>query len=539
MMVKSRIFIEKHFGILNVICILLVLLFSVLWGVKKQGYYIDEYYVYTFANGTQVGIDINNGEWNDTSRFVDQLVSEGDENFNFQNTYRNVESGVHPPMYYFLVHFMSSVFSGVFNKWIGISVNILLLIPIIILVKKLAWRLSGENELITLITILLYGLSPVTVSMVILTRMYLLLSLWTLLYAYIHIRDLDRDKLSPRFLIPVFICGFFGFLTQYFFVVIMFFITFVYMFYLLVFCRRVKDSVLYGITALLSLVSTYFVWPISYYHIFMGHRGTGAFSQARDVHGIGSRLITQLSWLNKMVFSGLLPVFVIILIVGTYLLVIKCIRNKKDSQNLSIRMLTVSSRGMILLGIASLLDFVVLSQIALTEGGITCCRQIYTAYALFLVLIPSGVYKTFNAIKNKSRLLPVTLSILSVIAVICLGYLQKNVLFVYEDEMVETDYAREHPDAKVVMFHADNGNYDSRIQELIMYPKVFFANANDLSTAMDKTISESDELLVYMSTDIDNQEECFESVFKQNPKIDKADHLWDSSSGFFSAYLMH
>ena len=497
-----------------------------------------EYYLYTLANGTQLGVAIESGKWNDTTPYMSQLVSEGDENFRFGQMYEATASNVHPFLYYALVHFVSSIFTGIFSKWIGLSINILLLIPILIVVKKLAWKLSGENEIITLITMLLCGLSPATMSMTMLIRMYLLLSLWTLWYAYLHVMDLEREKLSvTKFLLPVFICGFCGFLTQYFFVVIMFFITFVYAFYLLVFCRRVKDAVIYGFTALFSLICTYFVWPVSYFHIFKGYRGKGAVSQLKDVAHLGKRLFSHLDYLNTMVFAGTLPVFAILLIAGTVLLLRRVRQLRKQSQKNILRSFSVSTRGIILLSIAAVLNFLILTQLGLLDG-ITCCRHTYTSYALFLVLLPSCTYKLLTSLMPARRQIASACTIAAFLAVLLLGYVEKNVLFLYEGEKVATTYAKEHPDAKVVMFQADNGMYDSRIQELIMYPQVYYISVNDLSTAEDETIANADELLVYMTTQTDDQEACFESIYRQNPKLTQADHLWDSNY-FFSVYLMH
>ena len=542
MLDRIKDFIKVHYDLLCSIAIFTVILVAFFFGFKKQGFYIDEYYVYTFANGTQLGMDIDVGEWNDTSRYVEQLVSTGEENFHFSRVYENVKLyGVHPILYYYLIHFVSSIFSGVFSKWIGISVNICVLIPILYLVKRITWRISGGNEAVTLITILLYGLSPATISMVILVRMYLLLSFWTMLYTYIHLENLESNVLSVRrFLVPVFICGFFGFLTQYFFVIVMFFITFVYAFYLLVFCRRIRDTLIYGLTALFSLVCTYFVWPISYYHIFMGYRGKGAIAQAMDFGSMGNRFLTHLEWLNKMVFGNLIILFIPLLIWGVIRILKRIIMLRKSGNNNAFLSLSVTTRAFVFLGISAILNYLVLTQVALMDGGITCCRQMYTAYAMFILLIPTGIFRLLEELpylQLKRLSFPLT-AVLTAVVIIS-GFLYGSVLFVYENERIATRYAEEHPDSKVVFFQNDDGNYDSRMQEVIMYPKVFFASINDLSSAEDDTIADADELLVYLSTAEDDPESCFDSIYAQNPKLKQADHLWDSGSGFFSVYLMH
>ena len=84
----------------------------------------------------------------------------------------------------------------------------------------------------------------------------------------------------------------------------------------------------------------------------------------------------------------------------------------------------------------------------------------------------------------------------------------------------------------------DDGMYDSRIQELLIYPRVYYVSVDDLSTAIDSEIASANELLVYIPVCTDKQEDCFDSIYNQNKKITQADHLWDSNM-FFSVYLMH
>ena len=524
------------YRLLNIVLMCGILLAAVAYGQKKQGYYIDEYYQYTLSNGTQLGIDIVPGKWNDTSRFKGQLVSEGEENFHYGQMYENTANDVHPFLSYMLIHFVSSVFSGVFSKWIGLSVNLILFIPVLLLTGGIAGKLSGNNETVTLLTVALFGLSPATISVVVLIRMYLLLALWTLLYVYIHISDLERDSLSiKKFLIPVFVCGFFGFLTQYFFVVIMFFVSFSYAFYLLVFRRRIRDTFIYGATALASLVCTLLVWRVSIYHIFKGYRGKGAFSQLTDASKWPDRFATHLKYLNTMVFGGTMLLFVIVLLVGLILLVKKCrmIHYKKEMPVMDA--LSIPTKGFIMVFISSLLSFLVLTQIALIDG-ITCIRQYYIAYALFLILIPIGSYRTIKAVTGSEKT-PTIMTLIFVCGILILGHCQKNVLYLYEEEKAAKEYAADNPDSKVVVFQNDDGMYDTLIQQILLYPRVYCASVNELNTANDKEIASAEELLVYVPRDPDCKEECFETIYKQNDKISQAEHLWDTS--VFSAYQLH
>lgn len=164
-------------------CILLVaLLFSVYWGDRKQVGFIDEFFTYTLSNN-EVGMTppVKNNRWNDQSVITDAMTVRYGEEFTYQKVYRNQVSDVHPPIYYFLVHTMSSIFADSYSKWIGLSLNIAFLLVGICLVAALAYWISQGDRALSLAAALAYALSPGTITSVMLIRMYLLLSLFVLL----------------------------------------------------------------------------------------------------------------------------------------------------------------------------------------------------------------------------------------------------------------------------------------------------------------------------------------------------------------------
>lgn len=533
-------FIQKYYNCICVALIFLSLLLACFFGTKKQGFFIDENYTYTLSNGTQLGIAVENGKWMDTSEFLSQVVSEGDENFRFGRMYENTANDVHPPLYYVLFHFASSLFSGVYSKWIGLGINLLLLLPVLFTVKDLAYHLSGENKPVTLITLAFFGLSPATMSNTMLIRMYLLMALWTLIYAKLHVEDLKREQLSiKKFLVPVFITGFLGFLTQYFFVVVMFFITFAYAFYLMVFCRRIKDSLIYGATVLASLLATVLVWPYSKFHIFGGYRGEGAMNQLLDVSQILSRTATYTGYANDQVFGKLLPLYALLALAGIVLLILYMIRRRKMGEKEILKSLPLEIKGLILLSFGAVMDFLVIAQVGLLSNE-NSCRHMFNAYALFTVLLPVGVFAAVKALlkvlkREQSR--AVFISALLLCITLVTGYLDGQVLFLYETDGNALDFAAAHPEETVVAFYKNNGMYDSRIQDFVQYPEVYTIDAADLSAAEDERIAKASELLVYMSTQIKNADECFDAIYAQNPSLTEAEHLWDCGN-YYAVYLM-
>lgn len=535
--------LDNKYKLCRILVVVMSVLFALFWGTKKQGYYIDENYSYTLSNGTQLGIAIENGKWNDTAPFLDQMISTENENFHFAQACENTANDVHPPVYYIIFHFVSSIFSGVYSKWIGLSINILLLVPMLVVVEKLAYKLSGENKPLTIISVAFFGFSPATISNVLLIRMYLLLSLWVLLFSYLHICDLEREKLSyTKFIIPIAVVGYLGFLTQYFFVIFMFFMVFVYTFYLAVFCRRIKDGFIYGCSMLIALAMAAITWPVCKFHILKGYRGKGAVEQLFNFKDYYSRFRFYLTYLNDQIFGKMLPLFLIVFVLGIAFFIMKFVRASKNGSKFDLKGRSIRFRGIVFLSIVSILDFVVISQIGL-QAGEASCRHVFSAYALFLVLIPIGTYEVLRNLclmflRLRSNQVAMAGVGVAILLVVISGYINKQVVFAYEGEKVAIEYAEEHPDAKVVVFQKDNGMYDSRIQEFVKYPQVYFASVNDYSTAIDDTVSSADELLVYVSNEGDYEKDCFESIYEQNPKITSATFLWESNY-YFNVYLLN
>ncbi len=532
---------KKYYNFICGAVIVVSLLVTAFFGTKKQGYFIDENYTYTISNGTQLGISVDNGTWNDTAKFLGQVVSEGEENFSFGQMYQNAANDVHPPLYYVIFHFVSSVFTGVYSKWIGLGINLVLLLLTLMTVQKLAYRLSGENIPVTVMTLLFFGISPATISNAMLIRMYLLMLLWVLVYADLHVEDFTRDTLSvKKFLIPVFVTGFFGFLTQYFFIIVMFFISFAYAFYLLVFCGRIGHTIRYGCTVLASLIATVFVWPYSKFHIFGGYRGEGAMSQLLDVSQMLKRTSQYILFANDQVFGNLMSFYVIWGLIGAGTLIIALIAGRKAGGKDLVRNFSVPVKGMILLGFAAIMDFLVIAQIGLL-GNENSCRHMFNAYGLFTLLIPIGTWMVAKHIfkeapKRAAWALELTGAVLLITLLV--GYASGQVLFLNESDGHAFDFAAAHPDEKVVMIHKDNGMYDSRIQDCVLYPEVYLVNAAEPEQVRDERVADADELLVYVSSQIKNQEECFEQIYEENPSISQAEFLWDCGN-FFSVYLLH
>ena len=170
--------------------ILIVVLIAIMCGIiffyqtKKVGFHEDEMYTIASSVNPDNGLmwaydDNNNLEWK-TKEYVRDYVTLTPNNYlNLKSVYINQAYDNHPPVFYTLVHFSSILFSGEFSKYTAFVVNIIAFILSCFVIKKIFKVLDKEN--LTIPSLILYGLSMGTISMVIFQRMYILLTYFILL----------------------------------------------------------------------------------------------------------------------------------------------------------------------------------------------------------------------------------------------------------------------------------------------------------------------------------------------------------------------
>ena len=198
---------------------------------RKEGMFIDEIYSFGLANSYYAPYvtDLKDGDLIDKvmtrQELIDYLSVGNDDRFAAGSVYYNQTRDVHPPMYYWLLNFASSLNAGSFSMWTGLVLNYIIYMLTLIVLYKLALLLFGSRTN-AVCAVLLYGLSTIGLSTMLMIRMYVLLTLWSVLLSYL-IALLMRDKrtvLYPLIGVTVFA----GLMTQYYFVFYAFFVCLAY-----------------------------------------------------------------------------------------------------------------------------------------------------------------------------------------------------------------------------------------------------------------------------------------------------------------------
>lgn len=241
----------------------LILISSVcfLFGNRKEGMFIDEVYTYGLSNSYYAPFvsSLKDGDMIDkvfTRQELLDYVSVGDnDRFAAGSVYYNQVHDVHPPLYYWIFNFVSSLTPNHFSKWTGLILDFVFYIITLLLLYKLACLLFGKG-FVPVATVLLYGLSVIGLSTMIMIRMYILMTLLSVLMAYLVCRIM-RDK-KPWMYPALGLTILAGLLTQYYFVFYAVLLIIAYDIYALV----KKDYKGFWLTSAFSLVGALLLFAV-------------------------------------------------------------------------------------------------------------------------------------------------------------------------------------------------------------------------------------------------------------------------------------
>jgi hypothetical protein len=252
-----------------VLALLVVLAVCLLFAQRKNGMFIDEIYTYGLSNSHYAPFlkDVAGGELEGAVLTRQELldyvtVGEG-EIGDLGSVYYNQVNDVHPPLYYWLFHLVSCLTPGVFSKWTGLILDLILYLLTLLALYRLVLRLFG-SPVNAAAAMLLYGLSGLGLSTMLLIRMYALMSLFTVLLALEIARLMEKERWIRYPLIGLTV--FLGLLTQYYFVFYAFFVCAAYVFWAAA-KKRWRSLGLFALSAFAGVGLLLLVFPACIDHL--------------------------------------------------------------------------------------------------------------------------------------------------------------------------------------------------------------------------------------------------------------------------------
>lgn len=518
-----------------VLIIISAIICVIYFGNKKAGFHEDEYYSY-YSTNYVYGWGMPDSEWTPQSSYFNEFVVLEGQEYQY-DLVKTVQSwDVHPPLYYWVLHTVCSLFPGIFSKWFGLSVNIFAYVVSIVFFYLIAKRLLNADKYayIPLLATSCFAFSPAIISSAMFIRMYSLLTCFILMSFYLFVKAWQEEKITnPRFLIPMGVLVYLGFMTQYYFMIYLFFMTFATCVILLFQTKNLKKPFIYGITIVIPMVLAYITYPSCLGHMFRGQRGAQATSSFFDLSNTFERIKTFTELTDKYLFQGTFPFVVLLLVLtGTYLYW-KNSREKKLQKNISGETYLVGILSFTVLGYMA-----AVSKTALMLGD-TSVRYILPIFSLLLLAVVKICLVMQEQIHSKKNMSIVVTILLSVI-LIGNGYsiIKEKVLFLYTEDAQKVQYAKENSDIPVVyVYNAANSwcIWESS-NELFEYPQVYFTSDAVDTAISDDIVQNSKELLVYVNTlgDTDKQ---IQRVLESNKNVTEYELVHEEK--FCNLYKLH
>jgi len=508
---EQKIFLLAMTGLL-----ILQIFLLIFYGDKKSGFHEDELYTYYSTNKT-AGLFVEDGMWLEGEALKKEFgVLEGEE-FRYSVVKMMQSWDVHPPLYYYLIHTMSSLSTGVFSKWQGLIVNLIAYVLSFLLLAKVVFTVSAKSPYkLTFLVCMFWGFSCAVISGAMFIRMYQWLTVFVLLCLWLHLRAMKKERFGLTFLLPLALTVFLGFMTQYYYIIFHFFLGAGFCLLLLKH-RKIKEMFAYAGACAVGLISAILYYPASLSHIFRGYRGTEAVSAFGEMSNTFDRLGFFIGLFNDYVMNGTLYIWLLIIcLLGITVRYLH--KNKKDEEKL-----ITEPVGLILFTAAGY--FFTISKTALLLGE-TSTRYQLPVYGLLCFLLIYGLWTLLERLcegkgegdKKLRIMFGVFLMVLLVTDILPL--MGGKVFFLYEEDKSALEYVKEHKEMPAVVFYneASKDHVWWLSDKLMEHEKTYLVCRQNEASIGEEVFTESDGLLIYMC-DEESEAAVLTKIIENNPKL--------------------
>ncbi len=429
---------------------------------------------------------------------LEYLAIQKEDIFNYASVYINQANDVHPPLFYFLVHFISTIFYNQFSKYIIFTLNLIFFIGTLIIIKKILEKLKHKE--LTIPTMILYGASMGAISTVMFQRMYMMVTFFSTLYLYFIIKFIKDDyKIKNKILFILTIL--FGFLTQYYFciyIVLIYLLISIYLLYKKEFKKLFNFTKLHVISALIGII----FYPFSIEDIFFSYRGLGGSDNKTNT--FLENMSYYFEQINKLFsLQNFLLIFIILLalIIG-YKIV------KKELPKVS----NLDKKIMLLFILPIILFITVVSKIAPFLGENYTSRYIML---LFPAIAISIFYLLSFIFKNKKVLFSITF-IVSILLTIN-GLINSTPTYLYKDYSKVMDLANNYQDDYFVYIYDNYFTHLNSMPEFATYKESLILNKNihDFNLLDNEKLNNSNEFILCIKNWL-NKGEILNEVLKNS-----------------------
>lgn len=504
--------IEKLIPIGIYIGFLLILLVC-MYG--KKNLHTDEVSTYVLSNNTYDTSITVNPERNVTYEepqevwLQSMVVQEGQE-FNYRNVWEKQSQDVHPPLYYALIHTICSVFAGTYSQWYAAGINILFAMLTLFVLRMLAKELTAQKEIVFLVSCF-FMISSGVLSATTFLRMYIMAMFFTVLVSLLLVKGLK--KRNPLFYVALFAVSVVGALTHYYYIVYLFFVCLFFGIYLL-YKRQWGAAVCFVLTMCLAGGASVAIFPDMLAHsLGGGYRGEETLQNLAELSPMVffSRLKTCYTIVDVQLFGGFFIVFVTVAAILTYI-------GRKREWKKAFRAFPIENESQdevkyawIMLSGSCLGYFLVITKAAVY----TTDRYFHIIYPLLILLVVCGLcvgVRYFLSIKVTFWLIAVVLLLTTV------KEFGNNWFYLYRSTQSLLETAKQYGDLDCIYIVNAGYEINPSFYEIREYDTVTFIDKNELDALKELDLDVENGLIVSMGNAI-SIEEVAKTVQDRFPKL--------------------
>lgn len=451
--------------------------------------------------------------WRYKDEALNYLAIQKEDIFNYFSVYQNQARDVHPPLFYYLVHFISTFFYNSFTKYIIFTLNLIFFIGTLIVIKKIMESLNHKELVIP--TMILYGVSMGCISTVMFQRMYMMVTFFSILYLYFIIKFIKDDfKIKDKFWFVLTII--LGFLTQYYFciyIVLIFIILSIYLIVTKKYKKWFDFFKLHVISAIIGLV----IYPFAIEDIFFSYRGIGnsevktkTFIECLQYYG--DQLI-KLFGLQNIIY---------LVIIGLIVAIIHNVNKKEIIKN---------KLNIFVIFLPIVLFIIIISEIAPFLGEDYTSRYMMLLFPVVSIAI---LYILTFLFKNKKTIFIIALSLSLLLSIN--GLFNNTPVYLYKDYEKVMALAKENSDKYFVYVFDNYFTHLSSLPEFNTYKASLILNKNihDFNILNNKELNESNEFILCIKNWL-NKDEILNLVLKESG-YDNYEILLELNSDVESTY---
>lgn len=409
----------------------------------KLGTHSDEIWNYAFANSfdSKELINYNDGTsalntWQDSSLFLDYISVKRNQRFRYDAVFNNASMDLNPPLQYFLLHTICSLFPGKFSWYFCFALNLFSFIVAQFYLYELIKQMT-HSEVVAFAGVLLYGFGVGAMDIAIFLRIYALGVMFVVIFAYYSNKMYeeskeDEKKVSIRSIIFLLASCFLGAYTLHLFLLVAFCITVcLILFYL--FTKKYKYFWLHGLSCLSGAVLSLLLFPTTFSHVF-GAKEAHTYSMVQYPFGMQVRLYfyeltkdlfgIHVSGVPNPYLEWILGVLIFVVILAIPLCV--AFRKEKWFKNIILsvqnkgKQILRKSRNVNIIWLSFLLSvlvciFVAADRTSFYLMGVFTNRYIFVVYPLAVAFIVGSIYYSIYLISNKKAVCNIVTMVLCII----------------------------------------------------------------------------------------------------------------------------